>query len=82
MATKILVVYDVQVKNPEVPHVQLIINYGKSTRKNGHSSNYPDVFSLLDLPKAVEEYAHRYGTRPVLLPSKLMYILPPVLLLL
>jgi len=39
MATKVLVVYDVQVKNPEVPHVPLIINY--------------------DLPKAVEEYAHR-----------------------
>jgi len=38
-ATKVLVVYDVQVKNPEVPHVPLIINY--------------------DLPKAVEEYAHR-----------------------
>lgn len=28
-ATKILVVYDVQVKNPEVPHVPLIINYGE-----------------------------------------------------
>jgi hypothetical protein len=28
-ATKVLVVYDVQVKNPEVPHVPLIINYGK-----------------------------------------------------
>lgn len=37
--TKILVVYDVQVKSPEVPHVPLVINY--------------------DLPKAVEEYAHR-----------------------
>ncbi|KAG2013727.1 ATP-dependent rRNA helicase RRP3 [Coprinopsis cinerea AmutBmut pab1-1] len=36
---KILVVYDVQVKIPEVPHVPLVINY--------------------DLPKAVEEYAHR-----------------------
>lgn len=29
-ATKVLVVYDVQVKNPEVPHVPLIINYGES----------------------------------------------------
>jgi hypothetical protein len=29
LATKILVVYDVQIKNPEVPHVPLIINYGK-----------------------------------------------------
>ncbi|KAH8106255.1 P-loop containing nucleoside triphosphate hydrolase protein [Cristinia sonorae] len=38
-ATKILVVYDVQVKPPEVSQVPLIINY--------------------DLPKAVEEYAHR-----------------------
>ncbi|KAI5832474.1 P-loop containing nucleoside triphosphate hydrolase protein [Schizophyllum commune] len=37
--TKILVVYDVQVKTNEVSHVPLIINY--------------------DLPKAVEEYAHR-----------------------
>lgn len=37
--TKILVVYDVQVKSPEVSHVPLIVNY--------------------DLPKAVEEYAHR-----------------------
>ncbi|KAJ7068208.1 hypothetical protein C8F01DRAFT_1117296 [Mycena amicta] len=36
---KVLVVYDVQVKSPEVAHVPLIINY--------------------DLPKAVEEYAHR-----------------------
>ncbi|KAJ7507736.1 hypothetical protein B0H11DRAFT_2314048 [Mycena galericulata] len=38
-APKVLVVYDVQVKTPEVAHVPLIINY--------------------DLPKAVEEYAHR-----------------------
>jgi len=38
-ATKVLVVYDVQVKSPEVSHVPLIVNY--------------------DLPKAVEEYAHR-----------------------
>ncbi|KAF7968629.1 hypothetical protein HWV62_29797 [Athelia sp. TMB] len=37
--TKVLVVYDVQVKTPEVAHAPLIINY--------------------DLPKAVEEYAHR-----------------------
>lgn len=27
-ATKVLVVYDVQVKSPEVVHVPLIINYG------------------------------------------------------
>ncbi|KAL0949765.1 hypothetical protein HGRIS_009804 [Hohenbuehelia grisea] len=37
--TKVLVVYDVQVKTPEISHVPLVINY--------------------DLPKAVEEYAHR-----------------------
>jgi translation initiation factor 4A len=37
--TKILVVYDVQVKAPDVFQVPLVINY--------------------DLPKAVEEYAHR-----------------------
>ncbi|KAK2466163.1 hypothetical protein APHAL10511_001805 [Amanita phalloides] len=36
---KVLVVYDVPVKTPEVSHVSLIINY--------------------DLPKAVEDYAHR-----------------------
>ncbi|KAF7301319.1 Translation initiation factor [Mycena indigotica] len=38
-SAKVLVVYDVQVKSPEVTHVPLVINY--------------------DLPKAVEEYAHR-----------------------
>ncbi|PFH51458.1 hypothetical protein AMATHDRAFT_142781 [Amanita thiersii Skay4041] len=38
-ATKVLVIYDVQVKTPEISHVPLIVNY--------------------DLPKAVEEYAHR-----------------------
>jgi translation initiation factor 4A len=27
--TKVLVVYDVQVKTPEVSHIPLIINYGK-----------------------------------------------------
>jgi len=37
--TKVLVVYDVQVKTPEVSQVPLVVNY--------------------DLPKAVEEYAHR-----------------------
>ncbi|EDR12833.1 uncharacterized protein LACBIDRAFT_182886 [Laccaria bicolor S238N-H82] len=37
--TKALVVYDVQVKGPDVSHIPLVINY--------------------DLPKAVEEYAHR-----------------------
>jgi translation initiation factor 4A len=28
-ATKVLVVYDVQVKSPEVSHVPLIVNYGR-----------------------------------------------------
>ncbi|KAG5716548.1 ATP-dependent RNA helicase eIF4A [Termitomyces sp. T112] len=37
--TRVLVVYDVQVKTSDISHVPLIINY--------------------DLPKAVEEYAHR-----------------------
>jgi superfamily II DNA/RNA helicase len=32
LTTKILVVYDVQVKNPEIPHVPLIINYGEFTQ--------------------------------------------------
>ncbi|KAF6762675.1 hypothetical protein DFP72DRAFT_564006 [Ephemerocybe angulata] len=36
---KVLVVYEVQIKSPDVSHVPLVINY--------------------DLPKAVEEYAHR-----------------------
>jgi hypothetical protein len=34
VTTKVLVVYDVQVKNPEVAHVPLIINYGELTLKN------------------------------------------------
>jgi len=38
-ATRVLVVYDVQVKAPDVFQIPLVVNY--------------------DLPKAVEEYAHR-----------------------
>ena len=34
LTTKVLVVYDVQVKNPEVPHVPLIINYGAFSFEN------------------------------------------------
>jgi len=54
--TKVLVVNDVQVKIPEISHVPLIINYGKPS--------YRQLFALCakdiaDLPKAVEEYAHR-----------------------
>ena len=29
LTTKVLVVYDVQIKNPEVSHIPLIINYGE-----------------------------------------------------
>ncbi|TFY83852.1 hypothetical protein EWM64_g172 [Hericium alpestre] len=47
LVTKILVVYDVQVKTPDISHVPLVINY--------------------DLPKAVEEYAHRVA--PAIAPS-------------
>ena len=59
LATKVLVVYDVQVKNPEVAHVPLIINYGEFTL----TALVPitDIIACSDLPKAVEEYAHRYG---------------------
>ncbi|KZT12942.1 P-loop containing nucleoside triphosphate hydrolase protein [Laetiporus sulphureus 93-53] len=45
--TKVLIVYDVQVKTPEVSQIPLIINY--------------------DLPKAVEEYAHRVA--PAIAPT-------------
>ncbi|KAJ3002629.1 hypothetical protein NUW54_g5748 [Trametes sanguinea] len=45
--TRVLVVYDVQVKTPDVSQVPLVINY--------------------DLPKAVEEYAHRVA--PAIAPS-------------
>jgi translation initiation factor 4A len=64
LTTKVLVVYDVQVKNPEVPHVPIIINYGKFTLRILPYShpNYADAIARSDLPKAVEEYAHRYGT--------------------
>ncbi|CCM03406.1 uncharacterized protein FIBRA_05537 [Fibroporia radiculosa] len=53
---KVLVVYDVQVKTPEVSQIPLIINYGK------HS-----IIGLNHLPKAVEEYAHRVA--PAIAPS-------------
>ncbi|THG97659.1 hypothetical protein EW026_g4378 [Hermanssonia centrifuga] len=46
-STRVLVVYDVVVKTPEVPWVPLVINY--------------------DLPKAVEEYAHRVA--PAIAPN-------------
>jgi translation initiation factor 4A len=40
LTTKALVVYDVQVKNPEVAHVPLVINYGEFTLKVVPSSQY------------------------------------------
>lgn len=61
--TKVLVVYDVQVKTPEVTQVPLVLNYGKDLvpltciRVNSSLPSPPD------LPKAVEEYAHRLVTR-------------------
>ena len=58
-ATKVLVVYDVQVKTPEVSQIPLVINYGKSINQLESCCNIPLIY-VLDLPKAVEEYAHRY----------------------
>jgi len=52
---KILVIYDVQLKNNEAPHVPLVVNYGASHKPN-HELR---IHFLLDLPKAVEEYSHR-----------------------
>ncbi|KAG6855131.1 hypothetical protein C0991_006060 [Blastosporella zonata] len=55
-ATKVLVIYDVQVKTSDVAHVPLIVNYGKFINIRLLRAN---EFALPDLPKAVEEYAHR-----------------------
>lgn len=33
-ATKVLVIYDIQLKSNEVPHVPLVINYGNYSRKD------------------------------------------------
>lgn len=55
-SSKVLVVYDVIVKPPDVPQVPLVINYGE------YPSNCIVNLSAepsTDLPKAVEEYAHR-----------------------
>lgn len=52
-ATKVLVVYDVQVK--EISHIPLVINYGSLYISCSYNILTPSV----DLPKAVEEYAHR-----------------------
>jgi hypothetical protein len=40
LTTKVLVVYDVQVKNPEVSHVPLIINYGEFSRNHALDKIY------------------------------------------
>ena len=55
---KVLVVYDIQVKSPEVPHVPLVINYGDFFLSNSISCQTISPLTL-DLPKAVEEYSHR-----------------------
>ena len=57
-ATKVLVVYDVQVKSPEVSHVPLIVNYGRLLLRYDTGAK-SKASSWTDLPKAVEEYAHR-----------------------
>ena len=53
---KVLVVYDVQVKQTDVPHVPLVINYGEL---HISSKMMIDSHAFLDLPKAVEEYSPR-----------------------
>ncbi|KAG8678529.1 hypothetical protein FRC09_019758, partial [Ceratobasidium sp. 395] len=47
---RVLVVYDVPVKAPDVFQVPLVINYDRDYDVSG---------DVVDLPKAVEEYAHR-----------------------
>lgn len=54
---KVLVVYDVQVKTPEVSQIPLVVNYGQFRRSCFCSLK---AYASTDLPKAVEEYAHRY----------------------
>ena len=60
--TRVLVIYDVVVKVPEVPHVPLIVNYGKDLPLILFGWIIDCVCSCetTDLPKAVEEYAHRF----------------------
>jgi hypothetical protein len=54
--TRVLVTCDVQVKPPEVQQVPLVINYG--TQPTPTTTQFLTVHCI-DLPKAVEEYAHR-----------------------
>ena len=56
-ATKVLVVYDVQVKTPEVSQIPLVINYG-TCQPEPCTESFSHRLGK-DLPKAVEEYAHR-----------------------
>ena len=56
--TKVLVVYDVVVKSGDVPQVPLVINYGVFVLRAAQCCPPLTAF-FLDLPKAVEEYAHR-----------------------
>lgn len=54
--TKILVVFDVQVKSPDVFQVPLVINYG---RCSFFFQLLPSLILSPDLPKIVEDYANR-----------------------
>ena len=58
--TKVLVVYDVQVKTPEVSQVPLIVNYGEGSISIVIRGYPAHRYLISDLPKAVEEYAHRW----------------------
>jgi translation initiation factor 4A len=58
-AKKVLVIYDIQLKSNEVPHVPLVINYGKYFQKDHGPDAHMLMYYLADLPKAVEEYSHR-----------------------
>lgn len=56
--TRVLIVYDVQVKAPDVSQVPLVINYGMS-QYLWRVRCVQLIIIDLDLPQAVEEYAHR-----------------------
>lgn len=55
-SSRVLVAFDVQVKSPDVFQVPLIINYGSYSPI---CSFYVQANKLSDLPKQVEDYAHR-----------------------
>jgi hypothetical protein len=54
---KVLVVYDVQLKTGETPHISLVINYGELPSTIRQQSLL--LTGSADLPKAVEEYSLR-----------------------